>query len=440
MRNRFLAFLFLAALATAVSAQQSGTYRNEPWNGMQIKYSIGGATVTSHSESGPFCCWINTLKGDLAASGNLTVSGAVGMQSGYYADAVVTVTVDGKSQSWKERVKPAYPNLNWANFNVSVPIPQGAKGGSILVEMTGSYNAGTRGLSVSGTFGRGGEAAAEQPPAPPVLRLPPPSPPPPVKKDRSANEAAADAMDEIIHQFDDTCFGKVVRLGDPAKYRDQLINKITINAGSSLTKKRDSLGSHEVAENGKNIIHLPFDPAAGKMSIDNKWTIFHETTHQIEWSRGDQENPLRKDMDLAGFKDRNTHYLDKAVAELRLWKLKEKRITEGLDTAADAQSQWNNFERSMRQLEAGMAASELKGADGQWWRPGLGQLEAWAGIRIRFDDIRQQYLSNACGGKGGAELRKLVQGKTSGPAKPESEDVNQEFRDFKSEHPQAGKR
>ncbi len=447
MTARLLSLFFLACLSAAPHAQQAGTYRGEPWNGMQIKYSIGGATVTSSSEGGPFCCWINTLKGTLASSGNLSVSGSVGMGSGYHARAVVTVSVGGQSKTWTETVKSGHPNMNWAPFNVSVPIPPGATGGSILVDMTGSYNAGTRGLSVSGTFtlgdGKAPEIAAPRP-EPPVINLPPPPPAPPVKKEHTLNEAAADAMDEIIRQFDDACFGKAVRLGDPAKYRKELQEKIRINPNSSLTTKRDALGSHEVTSPGeRNVIHLPFDPLKG-MTQANKWTIFHEVTHQIEWGQGDQENPLRKKFDMAGFKDRNTHYLDKAVEELKRWKQKEKRVLEGKDTAADARFQWNNFERAMRQLEAGMAASELKGAEGQWWRPDLDKLEKWAGIRMRFDDIRQLYLSGACGqdgknAKGVQELRKLAQGLSSGPTTPDVFDAGQEFREYMLEQHKMGR-
>ena len=42
------------------------------------------------------------------------------------------------------------------SFSVSVPIPSGATSGSFSIDETGNYNAGTRGLTVSGSFTKGG--------------------------------------------------------------------------------------------------------------------------------------------------------------------------------------------------------------------------------------------------------------------------------------------
>jgi hypothetical protein len=118
---------------------------------MQIVYNITGATVTESTDVGGFTT-SRTLKGNMAKSGTLTVSGTVGMGNGYYADAVVTVSVGGNSQSWVEKIPTGWPDINRKSYSVSVPIPPGAESGSISINMTGYYNAGTRGLVVSGGF------------------------------------------------------------------------------------------------------------------------------------------------------------------------------------------------------------------------------------------------------------------------------------------------
>ena len=132
-----------------------GTFPAEPFNGMQISYSISGASVTDTQDSEGFTV-SRTLKGNLGG-GNLAVSGSAKMGNGYGADLVVTVTVDGQSKNFEAYIESGYPGFNEKAFNLSVPIPKNASGGSVSIDMTGHYNAGTRGLVVSGNFaGSGG--------------------------------------------------------------------------------------------------------------------------------------------------------------------------------------------------------------------------------------------------------------------------------------------
>jgi len=429
--------LFIASIG--LFAQHSGVYRNEPWNGMQIKYSLVGAKVTESSEGGPFCCWIQTLKGELAASGELGVSGSVGMGAGFEALAAIPVSVDGKDKSWTATVKSGSPKMNWADFQVSIPIPPGASTGRVRVDMTGSYSAGTRGLTVEGTFTRSKSAPAPAPPAPaPPLPVPKPLPKPPapapVPKGKTVNEVAADLVDEYIRQFDDACFHKVVRLGDPAKFRKALTTEAEINVkGAALTKKRNAKGSTETFDGSRlNIIHLPFNPLKDPMGYDEKRTIIHEATHVISWMNNDHTDPLSKD--FVGFRDRNTAYLDRIADTLKNWMDQEKGFRSGELTYEDHRKRWSDFERRMRSLEAGQGASEVDGAEGQWWKPDLRRLEAWTGIRARFDDIRNLYLSGACG----PTLQRMASG-LSAPASTADDGVS-EYRDEEPARPAASRR
>jgi flagellar hook assembly protein FlgD len=154
-------------MALPSMAQGSGTFPAEPFNGMQINYQISGASVASHEDSEGFTT-SRSLTGTLQGT-QLQVSGSALMGNGYGADVVVTVWVDSDRKDFSDYVESGYPGFNSTSFNLAVPIPAGATSGGFSIDMTGNYNAGTRGLIVSGEFG--GATPAQPPPQPP-------SPPP----------------------------------------------------------------------------------------------------------------------------------------------------------------------------------------------------------------------------------------------------------------------
>lgn len=126
-------------------------FPKEPFNGMQITYNISGASISGSTDSEGFTT-SRTLSGTLG-SGPLHVSGSAKMGNGFGADLNITVTVDGNSQNFKAYLQtPASGGFAQQSFDVTVPIPAGAKYGSIDIGMTGQYNVGTRGLVVSGSF------------------------------------------------------------------------------------------------------------------------------------------------------------------------------------------------------------------------------------------------------------------------------------------------
>lgn len=118
---------------------------------MQITYAISGAQVTETTDVGGFTT-SRTLKGILTSPGTLSVTGTVGMGNGYYADAVVSVSAGGNTANWNDRIDSGFPGINVKNFSVSVPVLEGTETASASIGMTGVYNAGTRGLVVSGSF------------------------------------------------------------------------------------------------------------------------------------------------------------------------------------------------------------------------------------------------------------------------------------------------
>lgn len=128
----------------------TGTYPAAPFNGMQIDYQVTGPASATATDVEDFTT-SRTYSGELGSS-VFRVQGTARMGNGYYADLTVTVDVDGTTDSDSARIESGFPDFNEYQFDVSVPIPADASTGSFSINMVGSYNAGTRGLIVSGTF------------------------------------------------------------------------------------------------------------------------------------------------------------------------------------------------------------------------------------------------------------------------------------------------
>ncbi|MDD5509215.1 MAG: FecR domain-containing protein [Dehalococcoidales bacterium] len=153
---------------------EGGTFPDEPFNGMQINYDISGATVTDTSDEWGFTT-SRTLSGTLG-TGQLTISGSAKMGNGYDADVSATVSCGGETDQFTTNIPSGFPGFNEESFTISVPIPTGATGGSFSISMTGHYNAGDRGLVVSGTFGAGSSTSMPSPTPPQTAEDPPPGP------------------------------------------------------------------------------------------------------------------------------------------------------------------------------------------------------------------------------------------------------------------------
>ncbi|PIP02722.1 MAG: hypothetical protein COW18_02030 [Zetaproteobacteria bacterium CG12_big_fil_rev_8_21_14_0_65_54_13] len=107
-------------------------------------------------------------------------------------------------------------------------------------------------------------------------------------------------------------------------------------------------------------------------------SLYHEATHQIEWVHNvklPNSNPRS---------ERNTDYLDRVTGILRLWKLTEQQAMGGVRTAEETLNIYRNLQANLQSAE-------------KTFIPETGQLESWAGIRIRFEDIHKLYRSGTCG-------------------------------------------
>lgn len=161
--------LMITLGAASVQAQQSGVFPPEPFNGLQAQYQIAGATVAKSSDT-PGFTWTRTLTlTALPRSKQLSVSGTLTADWGYFADVVVSVSSGNQNASKTYKIEPKKPQ----QFSVSVPIPANAANGSVSINMTGHYNVGTRGVIIRGGWDSYGQTA----PAPnPDLNKGPQSP------------------------------------------------------------------------------------------------------------------------------------------------------------------------------------------------------------------------------------------------------------------------
>jgi len=183
--------LVLLAGAGHLAAQAggvAGTFPAQPFNGLQIDYTIAGGGVGAPRDFEGFTC-VREMEGTLdlpssgAGDGMLSVFGRVRATSGLGASLMVEVCVDNTCSIHKTSGR-----TDWeAPFNVGVPVSRTAQDATIRIEETGSYNAGSRSLVLvarmrAATPGVGGpgSATSSTTPAPPATTAPPvtlPAPP-----------------------------------------------------------------------------------------------------------------------------------------------------------------------------------------------------------------------------------------------------------------------
>ncbi len=144
--KKTLPLVLAVLLATTASAE---TFPGEPFNGLQITYSVSGASLEApHDEPG--FTWVRTMNGTLTGD-TLTVTGTVSAKNGYSGRVSVSVAAGGKTNSYSSE-----GDVPWSDsFIVAVPVPDGATSGSFRIGLTGSYNAGGHGVTVVGNLGGG---------------------------------------------------------------------------------------------------------------------------------------------------------------------------------------------------------------------------------------------------------------------------------------------
>ena len=178
-RSRRLISTILAALLLAlfsltikVTAQSGDTFPGEPFNGLQIEYSVSGADLGPPEDEQGFT-WSRKHDGSLTGR-KLVVSGVAHASSGWGATLMVRLSADGtKPVEYTASKFPEHglfpsgspPDPMEQPFSVSIDIPSGAENASFSISLTGDFNAGTRAVIVNGNLVGGRSLAGETNPS-----------------------------------------------------------------------------------------------------------------------------------------------------------------------------------------------------------------------------------------------------------------------------------
>jgi hypothetical protein len=155
--NSELIIKFILIILFVMSSTTSAdVFPSEPFNGLQISYSVSGAGLAAPKDSEGFTLY-REMEGKLTGN-ELSVSGTARASGGWGATIDVSVSVDG--QEPKSFHQEKFPENGLAEdvmnqpFSVTVPVPAEAQEASFTISMEGSYNAGSRGVVVQANLNR----------------------------------------------------------------------------------------------------------------------------------------------------------------------------------------------------------------------------------------------------------------------------------------------
>jgi len=138
------------------STTLADVFPTEPFNGLQISYSVSGAGLAAPKDSEGFTFY-RELEGKLTGN-ELTVSGMAKASGGWGATIDVSVSVDGQDpKSFHQEKFPKnglHKDVMNQPFSVTVPVPAEAQKASFILSLEGDYNAGSRGVVVKGSLNR----------------------------------------------------------------------------------------------------------------------------------------------------------------------------------------------------------------------------------------------------------------------------------------------
>lgn len=157
----WVAAICMVLLTLTAPVAIADVFPGAPFNGLQISYSVSGATLGTSKDSEGFTL-SRSVSGALTGD-ELTISGVATAMYGWGATIDVTVMVDGEeAKTFHEEKFPEggllprdkVPDPMIQPFTVTVPIPAEAQSARFSIRLTGSSNAGSRGVVVEGTLDR----------------------------------------------------------------------------------------------------------------------------------------------------------------------------------------------------------------------------------------------------------------------------------------------
>lgn len=153
----------------------SGTFTQDPFNGLQITYSISGASLGKSEDGGPFEGWVRTYTGILQG-GTLRVSGTVTKGPGSNPEFPGHATISVWAGDKKAEKTILLDKGKAESFDASVDVPPGAPAGGVSVHLWGDYRNGEmRFVRVAADLSGTGAGSSGRP----AVRPPLPEPQPP---------------------------------------------------------------------------------------------------------------------------------------------------------------------------------------------------------------------------------------------------------------------
>lgn len=200
-------------------------------------------------------------------------------------------------------------------------------------------------------------------------------------------------VSHFIGQFqqENDCFAPAVSLGDPLLYRsvlDRVQVIIDPDAGDVQGK---------MSADGKvlTLIAAPGDVSRSQLH-NYETTLWHELTHSIEiidhWDNWNRYSSLSKFSDsyepiLEDYNERNTQYMETAVAQLQQIRRLEAMVGETGVTDDQLRRKWTLIRQ---QLASGSTNASFP-------VPELAKLNSWTNFSVDLDAIEELYRSGQCG-------------------------------------------
>lgn len=191
--------------------------------------------------------------------------------------------------------------------------------------------------------------------------------------------AVQDDVAAYVQRFKGSCFERVIKLGDPEKFRAAIGNNLGIWPNSPLFYVlTNAEASHQTTTGHNGIMHLRFDPSVGTRSQDQLRSMTHETVHHMEL-----QHDAKRARGAPGV-ERNTDWMDAVGMAFGTWRLMEQQVIDGTRSPREAWEIYRNLEDQLNALEHSH-------------QPELGMLNDWAGIKVNLAELRRLYRSRDCG-------------------------------------------
>ncbi|MFZ1262737.1 MAG: hypothetical protein WAT34_04440 [Chitinophagaceae bacterium] len=149
MKKGFVFIITVFIISLNSIAQSAGIFPGQPFNGMQVNYTITGATVSKFTDVPGFTWTRSLVITDIQKGSVLGISGSL-QAGGLGCTVIVSVSAGGQPSSHQYEVVPGTPK----SFKEQVQIPKDAKSASISINMNGHYSmgGGSRGVVVRGDW------------------------------------------------------------------------------------------------------------------------------------------------------------------------------------------------------------------------------------------------------------------------------------------------